>query len=252
MRIAIVDDLEEEAVFMKKLLYSFADETDLSFDISCFINGREFLAAFERNRFDVVFMDIYMDGMTGVETAEILRKRDIRSILIFLTTSTEHMPEAFSCHAFEYIQKPADYERVRTVMTDVMDLFSETPLYMEFISNRQSVRLLYSDFAAAVSSDHYIEITDISGNVYKTRMKLSDFTEPLLGDSRFLQINKGILVNMDWIVMFEENVCIMQNGLKLPVKVRDRIQIEKIWLSYSFDKIRAAQRGTGGYNNDEK
>ncbi len=245
MRIAIVDDRMAEAAFMKKLLCSFADETNLSFDIACFTSGGEFLAAFEQNRFDVVFMDIYMDGMTGVEAARILKKRDNRCVLIFLTTSPEHMREAFVCHAFEYIEKPVDYERVRAVMTDVMNILPDNSRYMEFVCNRQSVRLMYSDFAAEVSADHYIEITDISGCVYKTRMRFSDFAAPLAGDERFLQINKGILVNMDLIDAFENNICIMQNGLKLPVKVRNHIQIEQRWLNYSFDKIRADQKKGG-------
>lgn len=120
MRIAIVDDVGEETALMKKLLYSFADEKNIFFDISCFISGKQFLEAFDKERFDVVYMDIYMNGMTGIETAKALRKRDSHCFLIFLSRSTEHMSEAFSCHAFEYIQKPADYARVREVMTDVI------------------------------------------------------------------------------------------------------------------------------------
>lgn len=248
MRIAVVDDSREEADFMKELLCSFAEERNLFFDISCFISGGEFLEDFDRERFDAVFMDIYMNGMTGIEAAKALRERDRQCILIFLTTSAEHMPEAFSCHAFEYIQKPADYARVSEVMTDMMSILPDKPQYMELLCSRQSVRLMYSDFAAAVSYDHYIDITDISGRVYKIRMKFSDFAEPLWGDSRFLQINKGILVNMDLVVALENNICIMQNGLKLPVKVRDHIQIENRWLSYSFDRIREEQILGGAHN----
>jgi len=242
MRIAIVDDLSEEATSMEKLLCSFADEKNISPNISRFISGEEFLDALKKDSFDIIFMDIYMDGMTGVETAKAMRKKYSRCILIFLTTSLEHMQAAFSCHAFEYIQKPASYERVREVMTDVINILPNNSQYMEFTCNRHSVRLMYSDFAVAVSSDHYIDITDISGHVYKTRMKFSDFTAPLLNDSRFLQINKGILVNMDWVVSFENNMCIMRNNLRMPVKVRDRVQIEEHWLRYSFEQIRTGQK----------
>lgn len=245
MRIAIVDDLAEDAAFIKRLLCSFANEENLSFDISCFISGETFLADLERHSFDVVFMDIFMDGMSGVEAARILRQNDKRCVLIFLTTSTEHMPEAFSCHAFDYIQKPADYARLRTVMSDIRTFLPDNSKYMEFLFNRQKVRLLYSELVAAVSADHHTDVTDAAGRVYHPRMKFSDFVAPLLGDERFLQINKGILVNMDWVVAFDDFVCMMKNGQRLPVKVRDRIQIEKSWLNYSFDKIRAGQRRGG-------
>ena len=74
-------------------------------------------------------------------------------------------------------------------------------------------------------------------------MKFSDFSEPLLQEKRFLQINKGILVNMDYIAAFDAHGCRLTNGTILPVKVRDRAQIEESWMQYSFSSIRNDQKG---------
>lgn len=242
MRIAIVDDVSAEVELVKKLLARWSGESAAELDVSCFDSGEAFLDAFSENRFDVVFMDIYMNGITGAETARLLREKDSRVILIFLTSSREHTREAFSCHAFEYIEKPASYDRVFAVMSDIMKIMPSEEKYIEFISCRQTMRLLYSDVISAVSVDHYIEITAASGQTYKTRMKFSDFAESLMTDGRFLKINKGILVNMDFAVSFEGSVCVMRNKLRLPVKVRERARIEKQWLQYNFEKIRTGQK----------
>mgnify|MGYP004577716819 FL=1 len=243
MRIAIVDDMAEESEKMETALKSLGKGLALELEIMCFSSGEAFLAAFESGSFDIVFMDIYMNGISGTETAARMREKDCRCILIFLTTSMEHMPEAFSCHAFEYIQKPFDIERLRKVFGDVLLVIPPKTRYIEFVSNRQTIRLMYDDFVSAVADDHYVSITDSSGRRYSTRMKFSDFTRSLAEDERFLLINKGVLVNMDNITAFEEYGCRMKNGELFPVKVRDRVNIEEKWLQYSFSAIRSGQKG---------
>ncbi|CDE33193.1 response regulator of the LytR/AlgR family [Ruminococcus sp. CAG:403] len=243
MRIAIVEDQIPESEKLKTALEQLHSEWKISFEIVCYPSGEAFLLDFEKGAFDLIFLDIYMNGMTGIETARQLRKQDNHCMLVFLTTSTEHMPDAFSCHAFEYIQKPFQLDRVRTVLKDVIQCLPQQQKYLEFISNRQTVRLLYSDFMFAMMCDHYIDLISANGTTFRTRMKFSDFSEPLLQEKRFLQINKGILVNMDYIAAFDAHGCRLTNGTILPVKVRDRAQIEESWMQYSFSSIRNDQKG---------
>lgn len=242
MRIAIVDDVSSETDNMKNILQQVAEKKCMNFDISCFESGEAFLKAFENSSFDIIFMDIYMNGISGVETAKEIRRKDHNCLLVFLTSSMEHMPEAFSCHAFEYIQKPVNEERVIKVMNDALDILPAKTQYIEFNSNRRTVRLLYSDFVAVVSADHYLNITDSDNNVYKIRQTFSEFIRVLENDSRFLQINKGIIVNMDYIVSIEDNTCTLENGQTLPLKVRDGLKIREIWYQYGFHQIHADQK----------
>ena len=190
----------------------------------------------------MVFMDIYMNGITGIETAKEIRKTDKHCLLIFLTTSTEHMPDAFSCHAFEYIQKPVNEKRIMQVMIDVKHILPIKTQYIELNSNRQNICILYDDFIMAIADKHYLNITDIQGNIYKIRQTFSKFVTSLQQDKRFLQINKGILVNMNYIVSIEENICILKNGQRLPIKIRDSAKIKEIWYQYGFEQIRIKQK----------
>ncbi len=243
MRIAIVDDVKADAEAVKELLTIWGGERAVELEICCFSGGEEFLGAFDPGRFDAVFMDIYMDDITGAKAAAAMREKDLRTVLVFLTISSEHVREAFACHAFEYIKKPPERDRIFTVMDDIMKILPGEERYIEFTCSRQTVRLLYSNLCAAVSVDHYLEITDSAGCTYKTRMKLYELSDRLMEDGRFLNINKGIIVNMDLIISFDANLCIMRGGQRLPVKVRERAQIEKQWLEYNFEKIRSSQRG---------
>lgn len=242
MNIAVIDDIPAEIAVIEKILYSISEKICIKPDISCFRSGEEFLEIFEESAFDIVFMDIYMKGMTGIETARALRKKDPHCLLVFLTESTEHMPEAFSCHAFEYIQKPFTEKRVARVISDVMDILPVKTQYIEFNVSRQAFHMLYSDFVMAVAEGHYLNITDIKGKTYRTRQTFSEFTALLNGDGRFLQINKGIIVNMEHIVSIDDNICTLKSGQNLPVKIRGNLKIKEIWYHYGFEQIRTEQK----------
>ena len=106
MRFALIEDQAEERKRIDDMLSEFCRERMISFTTDVFTSGEEFLAAFVPMNYDVVFMDIYMDGMTGIEAAKQMRTQDSHSFLVFLTTSPEHMGDAFSTHAFDYLLKP--------------------------------------------------------------------------------------------------------------------------------------------------
>lgn len=241
MRIAIVEDVTQEAVELEAILKSFSEKRRTAFEISIFSSGEEFLDTSNKDDHNVIFMDIYMNGMTGVETAKRLRQRDKHCILIFLTSSSEHMPDAFSCHAFEYIQKPINEERVIQVMNDALDIMPTEMQYMEFTSNRQIVRVFLDEIVSAVTDAHYLNITLTSGKNLRCRMTMPEFMKKTDADPRFISINKGIAVNAERILEFENNCCIMENGSKFPVRVRDNAGVEQMVMNYNFEKIRRRQ-----------
>lgn len=72
-------------------------------------------------------------------------------------------------------------------------------------------------------------------------MTMPEFMELTDRDSRFLSINKGITVNAEYILEFEDKCCVMENGTKFPIRVRERQKVEQAAKNYHFDKIRERQ-----------
>ncbi len=122
MKIALVDDERIYLDEITRICREFAAENDIETEISAFSDGESFLSSLDGTGCGMVFMDIFMDGIDGVETVKKLRRRDSGCIVIFLTSCGERMPEAFSCHAFEYILKPFDDKRVKDVLADALKL----------------------------------------------------------------------------------------------------------------------------------
>lgn len=243
MKIALVDDEQIYLDEMARLCREFGEEKSLEIELAKYYDGDSFLQS--DDKYSIVFMDIYMNGTDGVLTAQRFRGRDSGCILIFLTSSTEHMPEAFSCHAFEYIVKPFSPNRVKEVLNDVMKIIPEPSKYLEIYSDRKNVRIALDDIVSAVTDAHYLDVGILNGTSFHCRMTMGQFLERTNGDVRFILINKGIIVNADYITDFENNCCILENGARFPIRVRDRLKIEQAVRDYNFDKIRSRQPGSG-------
>lgn len=242
MKIALVDNEQKCLDEMAALVSDFGAQRRCRVDTVSFPNAEEFLEAFEDGGFSAVFMDIYMDGMDGVAAALKMRGLDNKCILVFLTSSTDFMPEAFSCHAFEYITKPFSPQRIFRVLTDILEVVPPLQKYIEITGGRKTVRVFLDDIISIITDAHYLDIGLLNGDTLRCRMTMSEFVGLTDGDPRFLPVNKGIAVNAEYILDFGNNCCIMESGARLPIRVRDRLKIEQAARDYSFDKIRSQQK----------
>ena len=87
-----------------------------------------------------------------------------------------------------------------------------------------------------LSDDHRTIVTDHKGNRYDPLIGFSKLTAPLENESRFCLINRGILVNMDYIRAIEDGICILQDNSQYPVKIRELTQINQAISDYRFSK----------------
>ncbi len=182
-----------------KLFEEYRDVRHVSFLIDDFSSGEDFLASFVPYTYDIIFMDIYTNGLSGMETAQRLRRTDRHSLLIFLTSSEDHMGDAFSVHAFDYLLKPLNQDRLFTCLDDSMKLLPKPEEYLSFTSNGLEMRLFYGNIVVLQVSGHSTVLIDSTGKEYSVYSAFSVFTKPLMEDSRFLLVNRGVLINMDFM-----------------------------------------------------
>lgn len=246
MKIALVDDEQKCLYEMTRLISDFATQHSIQMEIVPFSNGESFLEAFQDGGFSAVFMDIYMDGMDGVAAALKMRRLDNKCVLVFLTSSMDFMPDAFSCHAFEYITKPFSPQRIFQVLTDILEVLPPLQKYIEVISDRKTIQIFLDEVISIATDAHYLDICLTSERKLRCRMTMKDFLELTDGDARFLPVNKGITINADYILEFEDSCCILENGTHFPIRVRDRLKIEQAAQDYNFRKIRERQAHFAG------
>ena len=139
MRIAIVDDIASE----RKCLNTELDVqvARLSLDSVTFeyASGADFLAAAKKERFDLVFLDIYMGNENGVDTAQALRRFDPDCLLVFTTTSTDHALDGFRVRAFHYLVKPCTEADLAALFDEIIKRLPADDRYIEVKIGRAHV-----------------------------------------------------------------------------------------------------------------
>ena len=239
MNIAVVDGRPEDLAETSETLKAYAGRNSLCFDLSTFPDGASLLENYRPNRFRIIFLDIFMNGLSGIETARRIRELDEDVSIVFLTVSDEHQSEAIHLHVYDYLNK----EDGRDAIFGMLDRFfrkraDTEQKRIDFTVNRQPVRLPYNDLVYAAADRNYLVLHDRKGTEYRTRMTFSALQARLEADSRFLQILRGVIVNMDYITDVSKNVCCLQGSIHLPVSIRNRERIEQIWNNYTFAGIR--------------
>lgn len=242
MKIALVDDDRKCLAEMERICQDFGVRNQLRMAVSTFDCGETFLEALGRESFSVVFMDIFMDGMDGVTAALRLREADSRCLLVFLTFDMDYMREAFSCHAFEYVSKPFSPQRIERVLRDAVKVLPVSGKYVEVVNGRTAMQVFLDDIVSVLTDAHYLDIGLRDGTELHCRMTIPEFLGQTGEDDRFLAVNRGVVLNADHIVEMEDNCCVMENGARFPVRVRDRLKIEQAVQDYHFRRIRSSQR----------
>lgn len=237
MHIAIIDDSRAEQQMISKAVTQWAHNSHQSVEFSVFDSGEDFSAAVTENHFDIVFMDIYMGGMNGIETAAVLRKYSLDTLLIFLTTSADHMAQAFPCHAFDYIMKPIDISRLYKTLDEALRILPENQPYIDIVFERQKISVLHSDILYILSDSNYCIIT-VRDNEYRIRASFNELTSELINFSEFFIINRGIMVNLDNVLRADNFDCIMANQKSIPISRRKKDEFEHSLLSRRFEKRR--------------
>lgn len=234
MNIAIVEDMHVDAEILRAQLLAYAAQNRVKLEIHSFSSAEELLAEYHPLKYTVIFLDIYMNGMNGVEAAQKLREADRDTLLVFLTASKVHMPDAFKVHAYDYIEKPSEPERLSALMDDILKHINHEPemARLNFISQRKEFSLPYTDIVSIVTTANYLEISDITGTTFRTRMTFTSASAQLFRDPRFLLIMRGILVNMDHVIDINNSSCKMITGQVLPVTVKNSRTIEQTWKNY--------------------
>lgn len=119
IKIAVCDDEKEMLERMTEYLKGF----ELLFQIDCYEQGEALLAS--GIYYDIIFLDIDMKGMSGIDTARHLRERDKKVKIVYVTAYDDFREYAFSVHAFAYLIKPVEKEKIHQVFREALDYTEE-------------------------------------------------------------------------------------------------------------------------------
>lgn len=223
MRIAIIDDIVEDRSILRRCITAYLEQRCVSADYYEYCNGEIFLLEAQKEAFTVAFLDIYMEGINGMEVARALRQFDENCILVFITVSPDYALEGFKVRAMHYLVKPFACVELERLLSEILDRLPNHDQYIEIKSRGEYIRLYYSDIVYAEHFSHRIYIYTPAQKVITIRQSFRQFVVPLQEDSRFFVCSRGVIVNLEHACDFEERFFIMDEGSKVLVN-RDLVK----------------------------
>jgi two-component system response regulator LytT len=222
--------MSEDRDRLKVLIREYMDSNGMKAEIYETSSAEELFMKYgeELGDFGIIFLDIFMDGMSGMDAAKKIREtgNDVR--LVFLTSSSDFAVESYDVEAAGYLLKPTDREKFSRLMSRISA--GRTKQLIIFNSNEVH-EIDFENILFAESSGHQSIIHAAGGMCIKCWKKLDEVERQLEGDERFLRCTQSFIVNMDRVRSMKEMI-IMEDGTEVPVRRNDKREIRDRYFRY--------------------
>ena len=236
MRIAIVDDIKEERDKLADVLTKQLSRRGIHVNLFEFENGEDFLIAAKERPFTVVFLDIYMNGANGIETARELRAFDSDALLIFTTTSTDHALDGFRVRAMHYLVKPYPENEISDLIDEVLSRIPDSGKYIDIKVNGSNVQVPFRHIIYAEHFSHMIHIHTTGGKELITRQSFEAFTTSLKMDPRFYLCSRGVVITLEHAVDFDGALFILDDETRISVSRKLVKNARQTFMDFLFQR----------------
>lgn len=211
IKVAIVEDEKAAAQVLQEYLQRYSSDRGAEFDIHTYENGMQFLMNYDTNT-DLVFMDIEMPNLSGIETSARLREIDSVVGLVYVTNMAKYAIEGYAYRAIDYLLKPLVYQAFLMKMDRILKFVNKNRKSSAItLGSRtgQNVLELNSIYYVEVSGHDVLYHTD-SGS-YKVYGTLKEEAKKLPQET-FIQCNSCYVVNLRHISRIDGNELVVGDG----------------------------------------
>lgn len=226
MKIGICDDEDIIRNELIDLCNKFKENHLIDYQIVSFASGEELLEY--KEPIDILFLDIQMKGINGMETAIKIRDREDSMTIIFVTGYDAFMQEGYRVRAFRYLLKPIkDIDLIKVLGEAINDLTKNTKAVLGKNGETIFVKLKDIFYVEYVNRDTVIRTKNC---YYDSVMSMNDW-EKILNNGNFFRVHKAYIVNMEYIEEIGKDV-ILENGEKVEVAFRQHAKLKKACKEY--------------------
>lgn len=229
MKIAICDD---EVNFQKVLREKLEEYYGiLEVEVEVFFSGMDFMDRFMNHplEYQMIFMDIEMPGMDGIDTSKQIRKINQSIPIIFLTSHTEMAMEGYEVDAFRFLDKPLRMERLVKTLRD-FDSLRLLDSKIELQVGEITLLVNWMEIQYVQSENVYINVY-IKNTRYLIRKKLSDIEEEM-PKQMFYKPHRSYLINLGFVKSFDGKKIMMKNGYEIPLSREKKNEFKTVMMKY--------------------
>ena len=217
IKIAICDDECKFLDSAEEMLKQYLSDNGISAQADLFRIPLELIDAIEKGmRYDIYLLDIYMPGISGMSIATELRSRDIKSPIIFLTSSTDHALEAFGVNATHYLLKPYTKDNFYVGMDKAMQSITshrDDSIVLKVDNEYRSISV--SNILYCEAEDKYQRLYLKNGERLLVRITGTELYKQLSAFDCFYRCGRAHIVNLNHIRKVGQDGAAFKDGVQL-------------------------------------
>ena len=214
-RLMVCEDEEQTRAALCALCGEILDGMNVEHSVSAFSGAEELERALSAGeRFDLLCLDILMDGKTGIELAKQLRTYDEEVSLLFITGSSDFLKDGYAVRPIQYLFKPVERSELADALSADLRLH-HTPETVS-IHTKTGVSSLPLRGLRYIESQDHMAVAYLPEGARSYRINLSEL-ERLLPSRLFCRCHRGFLVNMKHIAVIDRRGVLLDDGTLIPV-----------------------------------
>lgn len=240
MNIAIIEDKYVDYKTLEDNLIKYFTSTCMNLipQFHYFQDDTAFLIKFKSNIYDFIFIDFYLNTLTGLEIAKRIREKDCSVKLIFTTSSRDYAIESYKVKASGYLVKPITFHDLYEIMEliDYKQIYNKR--FIEIMCKGDNRKILLNEIIYCDIDGHYTQIHMINSKIEKYRITFTNFEKLLSPYPEFLICFKGCIVNMKYIKKVADLSFIMCNEEYIPFRKKYKSEILKCYSDFLVKAVR--------------
>ncbi len=229
--IAICDDEKYYRNYVKNVVKDYLVKENALFRIELFENGKDFCKVDENiHKFDIIFLDIDMKEMNGMETAYFIRKKNMKMDIVFITVMPDYVFEGYKVSAVRYIMKKEIDKSLPECLGDILrgKKFSSQKMEFSFVGGKRTIFL--NDILYIESKSHKLQFTRKDEILYMYGQ--IDDVQSQIEKFNFVRCHQSFLVNLEHIEQINNYLICLSDGSEIPVSRPRYPKVKQQYLEY--------------------
>lgn len=218
LNIAIVDDSKEACDDIKKILNCYFIDKSYDYRTYEFSNAEYLLRKLSVITYNIILLDVDMPGINGLETAKLLRDKDINSIIIFITNEITYMEQAFGLNVFGFVHKSKMQQYLPEVMQKCIDEI-DSHVMLNFKINNGLITIPKGDIVFATMESRKVMINTIRNKYLVNLNTLAEFYSKVDKFENFIYINRSTIINLNYVMSITSDKSVKLRGIDIDIPI---------------------------------
>lgn len=212
INISICDDNIKLTSEIESLILNYEKKNKVNIDV--FFSGTHLLKSiYNKECYDLIFLDIEMEGINGIDVAREIRKIDKYVLIIYITSHLKFAPSAFEVNAFRFLAKPIDQDKFKKYYDLAISKIIREPKYFRYTFKRENFKIPLADILYFESEKRITYVNCTQNHKYKCYIKLKDIEKHLNENNIFFyRVSQSFLINPYHVFSYKFDRMVLKNN----------------------------------------